>query len=59
MRRRDCEKPEWGRRRVRMDFYMKRRELESISEFGTIFEGNDGIREEIDIGGARRSETKS
>ena len=33
---------------------MKRRELERISEFGTIFEGNDGIREEIDIGGRQK-----
>ena len=37
---------------------MKREELERISEFGAIFEGNEGIREEIDIGGARRNETR-
>ena len=42
-----------------MDFCMKREELERILEFGAIFEGNDGAREEIDIGGARRSETRS
>ena len=36
---------------------MKMGELERISEFGAIFEGNDGIREELDVGGARRRET--
>ena len=42
-----------------MDFRIRREELERISEIGGICEGNDGIREKIDIGGARRSETRS
>ena len=36
---------------------MKLDELERISEFGAIFEGNDGIGEELNVGGARRRET--
>ena len=33
---------------------MKREELERISEFRAIFEGNDWIREEIDIWGRQK-----
>ena len=35
---------EGGRRGVRHIFDIKRKELERISEFGVIFEGEDGIK---------------
>ena len=38
---------------------MEMGELERISEFGEIFGGNDVFREEMDVGGARRRETRS
>ena len=46
-------------RGVRKDFCLKREELEGISEFGVIFEGEDGIKRGDDVGGARRRETMS
>ena len=38
---------------------MKIKELEREFKFGVIFEGHVGIREEMDVGDARRGETRT